>query len=372
MSLNLREQYDPLPSQNPALKEWTKDGGRAIGYLCSIMPAEIIHAAGFFPLRILGNRKPIDQTREYLSNFSCYLIQSAFEEGLIGGYDLLDGFVVSFRCDCMRFLGAMWGKILQPRFYYFLNVPHGGHAVGSEVFFRGELKNFAESLEEFVGKKISDDSLKESIRLYNRLRACFRQIEALRDTSKISGMEGAEMVLYGLQVPPSQAVETLTQVIAAGDFKGPGPGPKVMVLGAEHPDLDIFKLIEEKGADIIADDICTVGRMAQPEISIMENDPLMSLSKFYLNEYTACPCMTTENRFQKRLDHTLKKVEQDKIKGVIFTIPRYCDPHQVDYPDLASALRERGIRTLLLDIEQSVYTAPIENRVEAFIEMLSE
>ena len=35
-----------------AAREWKKNGGKVIGYLCNKVPEEIILAAGFFPLRL--------------------------------------------------------------------------------------------------------------------------------------------------------------------------------------------------------------------------------------------------------------------------------------------------------------------------------
>jgi benzoyl-CoA reductase subunit C len=372
MGLNIEGQYHTEPAKNPALMDWKRQGGRAIGYFCMMVPVEIIQAAGFFPVRILGTREPIDKARAYYAIYSCYLAQSAFESALNGGHDLLDGTVIAFRCDCMRFLSDVWNKILQKSYFYYLDIPHAGHAEGADTFLKREMQDFVRSLEKYTGEKIGDESIVKAIQLYNRLRMCFQKIDALRGDAQISGREAAQLMLYGLLVPPAAAVETLTRVISAGQFEKPGEGPRLMVLCSVHPDLDIFRMAESLGANVIADDLCMAGRLAQPEVKIIDDDPLLSLSRFYLNEQTQCACMTTEGRFHRRLDDVLMKIRQRKVKGVIFTIPRYCDPQQMEYPDLAAALAEEGIPTLLIEIEQAIDTAPNQNRLEAFMEVLSK
>ncbi|HID94612.1 MAG TPA: 2-hydroxyacyl-CoA dehydratase [Candidatus Latescibacteria bacterium] len=371
MSLNLQTEYHPDPSKNPALADWKRNGGRAIGCLCAMVPVEIINAAGLFPLRLVGNRETVERSREYFSNYSCYFVQSILESALNGGCDLLDGVVFSYTCDCIRFLSAIWEKVVDLPYFYFLNNPHCGNAEGAETFFMEEMKNFVNSLEELSGGEISDESLLDSIQLYNRLRSCYQRIDELRIGAKISGSQAAELTLYGLMSPPSIAVERLTRIISEGDFTPPAEGPRVMALGGVHPDLDIFHLVESLGGNIIADDFCMVGRCAEDEIDITEDDLLFILSRFYLNQRTQCPCMTTEGRFQRRLDYIMKKIKLGSVDGVVFTIQRYCDPHQLDYPDLSAALADRGIPTLLVEVEQSIYSEPIKNRLEAFVEMLS-
>ena len=39
---------------NPFIEEWKRGGGRVIGYPCTYLPEEIIHAAGMLPYRLRG------------------------------------------------------------------------------------------------------------------------------------------------------------------------------------------------------------------------------------------------------------------------------------------------------------------------------
>ncbi len=369
MNKDLSQEYSLEPGKNPALKEWKQRGGQAIGYFCLKVPVEIIHAAGFFPIRILGNRDKLKDMSQYLTSYSCYFVKSIFEAALQGRYAQIDGQVISYDCDCMRFLSEMWSKVIQPSYFYFLVNPHSASVEGAEEFFAHELQDFWASLQSYRGESLIQEKLFESIDLYNQLRGCFRQIEALREQSKLSATEAAKLILYGQLVPPKRAVQNLKNVLEQ-DFVPRTNGPRVMVVGGPHPDFEFFELVESMNARVVADDTCTFGRTAQPDVEIMDNDPFLSLSHYYIHDQSQCPYMATEGRFEQRTNDILDTIKRNQINGVIFAIQRYCDPHQLDYPDLKYALEDNGIPTLLIEFEQSVDLEPIKNRLNAFMEIL--
>ena len=48
------------------VKEWKQDtGGKAIGFLLTEVPEELIHAAGFFPFGICGGRARLEQAEAH-------------------------------------------------------------------------------------------------------------------------------------------------------------------------------------------------------------------------------------------------------------------------------------------------------------------
>lgn len=370
MDIDLYKEHYLDPEKSSAVVEWTQNGGKAIGYFCIKVSVEIIHTAGFFPIRLFGNRQSIKNLTQYFSTYSCYFVKSIFEAALQGKFERLEGQVFSFDCDCMRFLSEIWPKVVRPSYFYFLNNPHSASTAGSETFFTKELQDFWQSLLDYNGRKGKRKDLLEAIHLYNQLRECYRRIEFLRSDAKITGTDAAKLALYGQLVPPVETLKNLTRIILEGNFSTPVKRPRVMVIGSEHPDPEFFHLLESMQAHIIADDCCTFGRTAQPGIQIIDRDPFLSLSHFYLKEQTQCPCMSTKGRFEKRLDDILTKVKKNEIDGVVFAIQRYCDPHQLDYPDLKSALENQGIPNILIELEQAVDTEPIKNRLNAFIEIL--
>ena len=92
----------------------------------------------------------------------------------------------------------------------------------------------------------------------------------------------------------------------------------------------------------------------------------------HLHWQSQCPYMTRKGRFEQRRDELLDNVKRHQVNGAVFTIQRFCDPHQLDYPDLNRALEDQGIPTLLIETEQTVDIEPIKNRLAAFIEILKQ
>ena len=129
-----------------------------------------------------------------------------------------------------------------------------------------------------------------------------------------------------------------------------------------------FSLIEEAGARIMADDLCSGGRtlrLTVPE----DKDPLEALGDRYFTTYL-CP-----TKYQGPLAHQeilFKEVQESGAKGVIFLFYKFCEPYYFDYPDLKKLLESRGYPTLLLELEDpSQAREQAKIRVQAFVEMLS-
>lgn len=131
---------------------------------------------------------------------------------------------------------------------------------------------------------------------------------------------------------------------------------------------DWFSLIEEAGARIVYDDLCSGGRTLHLDVQ-EDKDPLEALVDRYFTHYF-CP-----TKHQGILDHQeilLKEVQESGAKGVIFLFYKYCEPFYFDYPDLKKYLEAKGFPTLLLEIEDpSQSREQMKVRLQAFDEMFS-
>ena len=58
---------------------------RWVGYFCTYSPVEIIHAAGFTPVRIVGAGDKVDLADALTPSFICPYLRKALNEGLAGG-----------------------------------------------------------------------------------------------------------------------------------------------------------------------------------------------------------------------------------------------------------------------------------------------
>ena len=160
---NISQQ--PL-SENEYIKEWKDQGGKVVGWLCTYVPEEIIHAAGMLPVRVLGDSVNIMDADAYLYANTCFFARSCLELGLQRGYDFLDALVAGNTCDPVRRLYDVWRKYLPVDTMQIISIPHKVTERAYE-FYSNELNTLKEKLEEVRGKLISKESLKESLFDFN-------------------------------------------------------------------------------------------------------------------------------------------------------------------------------------------------------------
>jgi benzoyl-CoA reductase/2-hydroxyglutaryl-CoA dehydratase subunit BcrC/BadD/HgdB len=168
----------------------------------------------------------------------------------------------------------------------------------------------------------------------------------------------------------SRYVELLKELLEALEEKSGGNENRVPIYvtgNMTHSDT-WFSLIEEAGALIVWDDLCSGARTFR--LTVREDlDPIEALTERYFNSYF---CPTKYRGAHAHVESLLKDVQDSGAKGVIFLLYKYCEDHFFDYPDLKLVLESKGIPTLLLEVEDPSYSiGQLKVRIQAFVEMLS-
>jgi len=111
---------------NSAVKEWKENGGKIVGYWCSYIPAEIIHAGRLFPYKVKGmNAGGTSRAEVYLTPIcTCKWSRSIVELAYDGEYDFLDELVGMNSCDHSRRAHEFWVRKIGVPFDHFVAVPH--------------------------------------------------------------------------------------------------------------------------------------------------------------------------------------------------------------------------------------------------------
>ena len=362
-------------------QELRKEGKKVIGYICCFPPVEMFTALDMVPYRIMGSvQEPITQANAYLETIMCPFVRSCFDLARKGNYDFLDGLVMPHSCDTIVKVYDIWRYYQPYPFTHFINVPHMVHQ-SSFKFFKIELQGLRKALEKFAGAELSDDKLRRAIKLHNEHRALLRQLYDLRkpDPPLLSGAEVTKILVAGMTIPVQEGNELLRQVIVEVNRRREGRPEKktarVLVYGAEIDDMAFIKLVEECGANVVMDDLCTGTRHFWHDVPLTA-DPLDGIVKRYLE---SIPCPRTyreppggheadlENRFGY-----LKQFAQDfKVNAAILYIIRYCDTHELDMPDVRDYLQGLGYPVLHLEDDYNLTTiGQLRTRIQAFLEMI--
>jgi benzoyl-CoA reductase/2-hydroxyglutaryl-CoA dehydratase subunit BcrC/BadD/HgdB len=300
-----------------------------------------------------------------------------------GGHDFLDGWVALDSCDSMFNVFKTLDYNTEFPFTYFLDVPVIWDP-GSVKFFKEELAFLRKAIEDFTQSKISDDSLRDAIKLHNHNRQLLRQLYQLRkpDPPLLSGSEVSKIILGVMSLPVEEANELLEGAIAEAKERGglERDGVRLLLHGPEIDDPMLYELIEDVGANVVADDTCLGSRSFWYDVEETP-DPLDGLTDRYLSKMY-CPktirgqgeggWSTREADLEERFGHIRDFARDYDAKGAILYIMRFCDDHQYDVPDLRDYLEREGFPVLHIESDYTLAAlGALRTRLQAFVETLS-
>lgn len=360
--------------------ELRAEGRKVVGYFCCYPPVEMLTALDLVPFRIQGSvDRPVSEADALLETVSCSFMRSCFDLALGGYYDFLDGLIVPHTCDTVQRIYDIWRRYRKPQLAHFLNVPHMVQP-SSFVFFKNELQGLQQALEELAGKKLEPQALREAIALHNENRALLRQLYDLRksDAPPIAGSEVLKLIVAGMVLPVAEYSDLVRAVIAEVSARPSRPAagrPRVLIFGSELDDAGFLRLLEEAGADVVVDDICTGTRSFWPDVPLTD-DPLDGLASRYLGGIN-CPrtyrpqTLPRAADLDNRFGYLQNFIRDFRADGVVFYIIRFCDTHELDAPDVIEYLAAQGVPVLHLEEEyRTANVGQIKTRAEAFMETL--
>jgi bcr-type benzoyl-CoA reductase subunit C len=378
------EMIDKLKSvatslHNEFVQKWKKDGGKVVGYSCTFIPEEILHAAGLLPFRLRGvGTTKVSIGDSYFGPVNCSLPKCMLQLAGQGSYTFLDGAIISNGCDSMRRLEECWRKASEdypgtlPGYYEYFSVPHKSVDYSID-FYAQELKDMVATLEKYFKVKITDKVLKKSIKVYNQGRELLQKLDELRYRKEvpITG-EDAMAILIAGHAMPREVWGTMLKDIIADLKKTPSVSDhkkRLMLIGSANDDVDFIRLIEDGSALVVADTVC-FGSRTYANLVDDKADPIHTLSSHYLNN-SICPRML--GYYKNRRTYIMDLVKKASVDGVILQNVRFCDLHGSENGVLERDLEAAGIPCMRLEREYGplVETGRIRMRLDAFMERIS-
>lgn len=362
-------------------KELKGKGRNIIGYVCSFVPLEIIHASGSIPFRIRGDiNEPVTKADSILEPIVCPYYRSCFDISLKGRYDFLSGMVIPHACDSMVRSYSVWSYSLSYPYFHFVNVPTICEESSFE-FFSSELKTFIKSLENFFKIKITEEDLNKAIKIFNENRARVRSLYELRKSSppEISGTETIMALIVGSSLPVEESnklFDDLLSAIKKREKTSIPKGPRILIDGPCLDNIELIKLVEDLGGNVVADTICNGTRDYFP-MTDQEGDPIDALARRYLDKlncpktYRANKAGTFEGDIANRFWDIGKYAKEFNVDGAILYIYKYCDPFGFEVPARKAYYNSINVPLLHIeDIYSSGTIGQLRTRVQAFLEMI--
>lgn len=354
-------------------QEWHNSGRRVIGYLCSYVPEELLHAAGILPYRIMGSWwEPTPVSEGYLPATSCPFCRTVLEDVLRGKYPFINGIVTVTSCRIMTRLFDHWEKYSPPEFALMLELPHKDNQDAVDAYGKQLLK-LKQGLEAYAGVEVTPGALAESIAIYNRTRHLLLSLYELRkdESPLVSGYESLSIVMASMVMPRPEYNDLLESAIAElheRDRRYDGDA-RILVSGSILSNPEEIKSMEDQGALVVADDLCTGSRYFWDLVE-ESYDPATQVANLSSRYLCRLPCARMFDN-EKRYDFIKQMIEEYNVQGVIYTALKYCDPWVYNYPLTRLRLEEAGVPVLRLEREYSLMAAgQTSTRVGAFLEML--
>ncbi len=362
-----------------AAREWkdAEPGRKVVGYLPIYVPREIIHAGGMLPLGVVGGGDQLEVIHgdAYYQSYICRIPRSTIELGVSGRLDFVDGMLFPSICDVIRNLSGMW-KLMFPEVYSrYFDVPQNyDDEIGGNYYTR-ELQELREGLEAHCGVKITDDSLRRSIAVYNENRKLIRAVYEFRARQPWKAPAGDVYLLVraGLVLPVEEHSQLMTEWLAAAEAedKPLRDNCRVVLTGlfCEQPPLNLIKSIELSGCYIVDDDLLLVTRWLIGDVSL-DGEPLRNLAHAFLHQSESTAAKYEPN-LEEKGQHLVRSVRKYGAEGVIFASPSFCDPALLDRPMLQHTLADENIPYIAFKYaENSGQMQPIREQAGTFADSI--
>jgi len=338
------------------------------GYLNTHVPEEVLHAAGFTPVHVFGQRRAPERAETRLPGFTCWLVRSALDAAMAGELDFLAGMAFAHTCDSVQALADIWRLAVPSPPVLTLGTPVDLSATGAREFLIAALGRFRDQVAALAGRPVTDDRLRASIALHNEIRRLVDRLYALSDRLPSPALLAA--LLAGHLTPRETYRDLLADLVAAleaGEEPVAPDAPRLIVAGAHLDDTSLYKAIAGAGGHVV-DDLLDLGHLYYSELVEKDGDPLAALADRYLAQV---PIAAKTHPNRRRDEMLLALVRARAAGGVVFAPQKFCEPHGFDYVTLKNALDRAGVPHLLVELEQAQVTGQVRTRLGAFVEMLS-
>ena len=349
--------------------DWKRrTGGKVLGWYEPYFPEEVAYAAGVLPVRILARNEPNSISDKWIYA-SCYPVRDMVNQFLKGRYDYVDGLVTVEGCQWMYNAWEVAVNNNTELFSHYLFCPDHTDAPTSKTVLRSELNVFKGKMEEWTGKKITDEDLDKSIEIHNKNRSLLRQICELRRAERpvILGSEMMNIILASQLMDKAEINEILEKFIPELEAREPYEDRiRLMLIGSETFDAELEEMIEAQGGNVVIDELDNGTGYFWNNV-IPQKDRLMAISLKYLGRPKN---PIKDNNWRRRPQHIFEMAEDYNIDGVIIEKQIYCHLHGTDNYAVWKILRDRYIPYHFFERDTTLPVEETNLRLESFMNML--
>ncbi len=382
------EMADLFGPRQKEIQEAKSKGKKVIGYFCIFAPVELILAADAIPVRVNSGWYDTSKLGDRIVPVEvCPIIRSTIGAKMIAlspYLEMSDAIISTLTCDGMTKLSEI---LSDAKPIWAMTPPRVKDSAQSLHLWKEEIKSVKTQIEKLTGNKITAKKLKEAIENMQKATKAFRRLQELRKGNTVIMGRDAMLVnqlsMWDDIKRWTEKTEALCDELekrqAEKAWACAPDTPRVVVTGTPMFWPDNWKLptlIEEATPQgvLVGDEMCSSDRILYDPVGIDEwtmDDMINGIAERYLMAST-CPCFTSKDGNEDRVNWLITKVKETKANGVIYYVVRGCMLYAMEYSRVKKALDKLSIPVYYLDTE---YTredvGQMKTRVEAFLEMLT-
>lgn len=367
----LSQLKDIAANPKKAMDDYKAETGKgAVGIMPIYAPEEMVHATGYLPMGIWGAQgKTISKARTYLPPFACSIMQQVMELQCEGAYDDLAAVLFSVPCDTLKCLSQKW-KGTSPVIVF--THPQNRGLEAANKFLVKEYELVKAQLEHYLGVTITNAALERSIAIYNENRQVMHEfVKVAADYPQVIDAVSRHAVFkarqFMLKEKHTELVKELIAEVKAMPVQ-PWTGKKVIVAGILLEPNELLDIFNEFGLAIVDDDLAQESRQIRVDVLDGEEGPLYRMAKAWQQMYGCSVATDTKKGRGKML---MNKMAQTGADAVIIAQMKFCDPEEWDYPVMYREFEERGVKNLMIEVDQEVTSfEQVKTRLQSFVEMM--
>ncbi|NVM34316.1 MAG: 2-hydroxyacyl-CoA dehydratase [Candidatus Lokiarchaeota archaeon] len=342
-----------------------------IGYFDAdvVSPEEIFMAAGFTPIRLLGDPTiEYDKVNEHVPPTHCVWAKNILEQAIRGLNSEIKGVVTSHGCDCTNREFDIWIETVDIDFLFYLNVPLKRDKIALK-FFLDDLRELISQIEDGFKIKIQSEKIKESIKLTNQIRRLLKEISEYRSRMILKGSEFHELVKLSQTNDKNYVLDILKKKLKELKNKAPFTEKKmkrILLTGSIIDDTEFLIFLEDKGFQVVADDLCIGSRYFWNTIE-EDKDPIVAIAEYHLSK----PLYSTKMPSYERFEFLKDLAGNYEVDGIINIAMKFCEPMLYDHPYMNKKFKELEIPYLFIEMSYNrEQYKQLSTRFEAFEEII--
>lgn len=345
-----------------------------VGVFCTFFPQELAIAAGATSVSLCSTSdETIPDAERDLPKNLCPLIKSSY------------GFAITDKCPFFYFSDLIVGETTcdgKKKMYEYLakvkpvhvmELPNKQSEQGLKLWY-SEIIKMKEYLEKFLDVEITDEGIREAIRVKNAERSAIKDFYGIMKDEElpIMGLDlwhvlnGATFKFDKRAIP--EELKALKEKVLS-EHKHIKGRPRILVTGCPIGGATekVISAIEDNGGIVVAYENCGGAKAIDRNVEEGTDDPYMAIAEKYLN--IGCACMSPNPNRRELLS---RMIDEYKVDGVVDMHLQTCTPFQVESLEIKNFCNdEKKIPYIAVETDYSKSdVGQLNTRLAAFVEMI--